>query len=62
MSEGPVTDITDSQFEENVIEGEGIIIVDFWAPWCGPCHTMAPSLESFAKANPQTARVFKSCA
>ena len=51
--------ITDAQFEEKVLKGEGISIVDFWAPWCGPCVKMAPALEAFAEVNIETAKVFK---
>ena len=51
--------ITDSQFEEQVLQQKGISIVDFWAPWCGPCHQMAPGLEAFAGANAKKVKVFK---
>ncbi len=52
-------EITDAQFEEEVLKAEGICVVDFWAPWCGPCLTMAPALEAFAGANEDRAKVFK---
>jgi thioredoxin 1 len=51
--------ITDAEFEEMVLKGSGITVVDFWAPWCGPCHTMAPGLEAFAQANAEKVRVYK---
>ena len=51
--------ITDAQFEEEVLKGEGISLVDFWAPWCGPCVQMAPALEAFAEANKEKIKVFK---
>ena len=59
MSENTPRSIDDSQFENEVIKGKGIIVVDFWAPWCGPCHTMAPALDAFAEANAGIAKVFK---
>jgi thioredoxin 1 len=41
--------ITSANFEEEVLKGEGIILVDFWAEWCGPCKMMGPVLEELAK-------------
>ncbi|WP_455217160.1 thioredoxin [Kaarinaea lacus] len=47
----PVMEVTKENFAE-VIEGNDIVIVDFWAPWCGPCRSFAPIFESAADANP----------
>jgi len=46
------TDITTSQFEETVL-ADGIVLVDFWAEWCGPCKSFAPIYESVAEKNPE---------
>ena len=51
--------ITDDQFDREVLKYQGISVVDFWAPWCGPCIQMAPGLEAFAAANLDKIKVFK---
>ncbi len=41
-------DITDSTFESEVLKNDSITVVDFWAPWCGPCRKMGPVLDEIA--------------
>ncbi|WP_206075910.1 thioredoxin [Mesorhizobium sp. Z1-4] len=44
-----VLEITDAEFTESVINQKSPVVVDFWAPWCGPCKMLSPILERFAR-------------
>lgn len=50
---------TDSAFEQDVLKKDGLVLVDFWASWCGPCKQIAPSLEDISNEMADTVTVAK---
>jgi thioredoxin 1 len=51
--------VTHKDFASSVLEHEGLTLVDFWAPWCGPCKQLAPVLESVADRFEEDLRIVK---
>ncbi|WP_422446543.1 thioredoxin [Thermoanaerobacterium sp. DL9XJH110] len=54
----PIT-LTDENFDREVIQAEGKVLVDMWAPWCGPCRMMGPVIDEIAEEYEGTLKVGK---
>src|SRR6201999_1082119 len=59
MSSENVVTITDANFDQEVLKSPVPVLVDFWAPWCGPCKFISPIIDEVADAKAGTAKVGK---
>ena len=58
MAEG-VLEVTTANWDDEVMKAQGLVMIDFWAAWCGPCRMISPTVEELAKEYGEKIKVLK---
>ena len=59
MGEEALVHVGDSNFDEEILKADKPVLVDFWAPWCGPCKALGPTVEALAEQHRDQLKVAK---
>ena len=59
MGSANVVEVSESNFDQEVVQSQTLVVVDFWATWCGPCKMIAPLLEEIATENAGKLKIAK---
>ncbi|MBN1828117.1 MAG: thioredoxin [Deltaproteobacteria bacterium] len=59
MAGGSIVSVTDATFDKEILKSEKPVLVDFWAPWCGPCRAIGPIVETLAEEYGDSLKVAK---
>ena len=54
-----IEELTDNNFKQNVLESKDVVVVDFWAQWCGPCRKLTPLLEQIQSELQDGVKIYK---
>ena len=54
-----VSDVTDDEFQAEVLDSDRPVVVDFWAPWCGPCRVVSPIIDDLAEQHGERVKFLK---
>jgi thioredoxin len=59
MASDAIMEVTDANFDADVLKSEQLVLIDFWATWCGPCRALAPIVDEVAQAYQGKVKVAK---
>ena len=59
MNKNMTKEISDSEFQEEVLNSKELVLIDFWAPWCGPCRMLTPIIDQLSEELKGTVKIVK---